>query len=232
MGEIFIKDKEIAVPGQILAEGMDYLPAGGAFREGEKIIASQVGLVNVHNRLVKLIPLNGRYVPKENDVVIGQIKDINIMNWFIDIGYANDAALTLKEATDEYIDRGADLTQYFNFGEYIVTRIIHVSKLKNIDLTMKGPGLRKLTEGRIIKITPAKVPRVIGKQGSMISLIKEATGCKIIVGQNGLIWIAGENPQSEMLAEEVIKLIEAKSHISGLTEQVKAFLDKKVSNNV
>ena len=59
----------------------------------------------------------------------------------------------------------------------------------------------------------------------MVSLIKNATGCKIIVGQNGVVWLQGE-PMSEVIAIQAIKKIEEESHISGLTERVTEFLEK------
>ena len=40
-----------------------------------------------------------------------------------------------------------------------------------------------------------------------------------------MIWIKG-SPEGELLAEKAIKLIEEKSHLEGLTEQVDQFLDK------
>ena len=98
---------------------------------------------------------------------------------------------------------------------------------KIIDLTMKGPGLRKLSAGRMIEINPQKVPRVIGKAGSMISMIKEHTGCNMIVGQNGKVWISGKDPNDESLAVKAIRMIEEQSHISGLTDAVKRFLEKE-----
>ena len=75
--------------------------------------------------------------------------------------------------------------------------------------------------GVIIKITPSKVPRLIGKQGSMVTLIKEKTGTIIRVGQNGLVWVSGENVDKAIKA---IKTIEQKSHIFGLTEEISKLL--------
>ena len=33
-----------------------------------------------------------------------------------------------------------------------------------------------------MQVTPTKIPRVIGRKGSMISMIKTETGCQIILG--------------------------------------------------
>lgn len=230
MGEIMVKEKEITVPGQVLAKGMDYLPAGGAFREGDTIIASQVGVINIAGRLIKVIPLNARYIPKRGDTVIGKVTDISFNGWYVDIGDGQDALLSLKEATSEFIGKDVDLTQYYDFGNYIVATIVRVTKSKMVDLTTKGPGLRKLTSGKIIKVASAKVPRIIGKQGSMISLVKEATGCRIVVGQNGLVWILGTDPFKEKVATEAILKIDKESHTEGLTDKIKAFLDSRLGS--
>lgn len=226
MSELLVKEKEIAVPGEILAKGMDYLPAGSAFREGEDIISCQLGLINITNRLVKVIPLTGKYVPKAGDTVIGKVVDMTFSNWFVEIGCSNEAVLSLKD-TSEFIERGADLTQYYNYDDVIVAKVTKVTRSKAIDLTMKGPGLRKIKGGKIIDVTPSKVPRIIGKQGSMISMIKEITGCNVVVGQNGKVWIYGENTDNETLATQAIIMIEQGSHIEGLTDKVKAFLESK-----
>jgi exosome complex component RRP4 len=227
MGQINIENKSIVVPGDVLAEGMDYLPAGGAFREGEKIIASQVGLAMINARLIRVLPLNGSYIPKKDDTVIGKVTDVGYSSWFVDVGYAYDGMLSMRDATSDFVERGADLTVYFALGDLMLTKITNVTKSKAMDLTMKGPGLRKLTGGKVICVSPCKVPRIVGKQGSMITMIKDKTGCQILAGQNGRIWISGKDVQGEILATEAIKLIEEKAHVSGLTDKIKDFLEKR-----
>ena len=56
----------------------------------------------------------------------------------------------------------------------------------------------KFRGGIIVDITPTKVPRLIGKKGSMINMIKDKTNCKIIVGQNGLVWVKGEEDMEQL----------------------------------
>jgi exosome complex component RRP4 len=231
MGKLLIEDKSVVVPGEELAEGMDYLPTEGTYREGEKIISSRLGLATVEGRLIKLIPLSGKYLPKRGDTIIGHVIDITLNGWRIDLNSAYSALLSMKEATSEFISRGADLTRYFNFGDYLVTKITNVTSQNLVDVTMKGPGLRKLGEGRIVKVMPNKVPRIIGKQGSMVSMIKTATGCRIIVGQNGVVWIQG-TPQSEIIAVDAIRKIEREAHIAGLTDRMKEFLEKLTNKKV
>ena len=107
-----------------------------------------------------------------------------------------------------------------------MAKIYKVSRSNITDLSMKGPGLRKLKEGKIIQVTSSKVPRIIGKQGSMISMIKEKTNCQIFVGQNGIVWIKGEKVEDEVLATEAILKVEEESHNQGLTDKIKDFLEK------
>jgi len=227
---LIVEDKSIAVPGDILATGMDHLPAEGTYRDGDKIICSQVGLVSVNGRLVKIIPLNGGYTPKKGDVVIGKIAEVGYGSWFVDVRYAYDANLGVKEATSDFIERGGDLGGYFDIGQYVVTKIINVTRYKSIDLTMKGPGLRKLVGGKIIEVSPVKIPRIVGKMGSMINMLKEKTGCQIVAGQNGRIWILGRDLKNEMAATEAIRIIERESHMPGLTDKVKVYLEEALKN--
>jgi len=223
MTEIRIKEKEIVVPGEVLAVGMEVLPGTGTYRMNDKIIAGRLGLAAIDGRTIKLIPLSGRYTPKKNDVIICKVIDVNFSGWRLDTNSAYSAMLSMKDATSDFIQRGADLTQYFDLGEYLVCGIVNVTSQKLIDVTMKGPGLRKLRGGRIIQVDSHKVPRIIGKQGSMVSMIKNETACNIVVGQNGLIWIDGQ-PEQELAAIRTIRKIEKESHLSGLTEKIKEYL--------
>ncbi len=227
MGDLVVQDKSIVVPGEEVAVGMDFLPTEGVYRDGDKLFASRLGLLSIDGRLVKLIPLAGKYLPKRGDVIVGKVTDVTISGWRVDINSAYTAMLSMKDASAEFIQRGADLTRYFTFGDYIVTNIVNVTSQNLVDLTMKGPGLKKLSEGMVITVAPNKVPRIIGKQGSMVSMIKDATGCKVTVGQNGVVWLQGE-PEQEQIAVAALRKIESESHISGLTDRIKAFLEEAV----
>jgi len=231
MSELKVSEKDVVVPGEVIAEGMDFLPSSGTYRLGERILANRLGIIRIEGKVIKLIPLGGKYCPKKNDVIIGKVKDINFSGWMIDTSSAYHAMLSLKDATTDYVRKGADLTKYFNIGDYLVTQITNVTSQNLIDLTMKAPGLRKLRNGRIININPYKVPRVIGKQGSMVTMIKKATNCQIIVGQNGVIWLQG-TPEGEILAVETIKKIEKESHMQGLTDRIQKYLDDNKLKNV
>jgi len=214
--------RDIVVPGEVIVSGEDYLPSDGTMRESMNIIATRFGLVEFIGRLVKVIPLSGVYIPRRGNTVIGKVIDITYNGLRLDIGAPYEAFLPMKEC---FFPHGRELEEYFNIGDMIIVKIFSIRR-GDINLTMRDRGLNKLEGGMTITVNPNKVPRVIGKEGSMVNMIKQETGCLIVVGQNGIIWIRGENIDAELLAKEAILLITSKSHIEGLTDFVQDFLEK------
>ena len=92
---------------------------------------------------------------------------------------------------------------------------------------MKDSGLRKIEGGQLVEIAHSKISRVIGKSGSMIQMLKNMTDCRIFVGQNGRIWIDGDDENVEVAAE-AIKIIEAEARSANLTDRVREFIEKKL----
>jgi exosome complex component RRP4 len=220
---LIAKDKQVVVPGDILADDLGYIPSFGTYRVGNSLYANMLGLVNAEGKVVRIIPLSGKYLPKRNDVIIGRVMDILMAGWRLDINSPYTAMLSSKE-TPEFIEKNEDLSRYFDLDDYVVAKIINVTSQNLVDVTVREQGLRKIKGGRIIKVNTHKVPRIIGKKGSMVTMIKQATNCRIIVGQNGLIWVDGE-PEQENIAVETILKIAAESHHSGLTDKIKGYLE-------
>jgi exosome complex component RRP4 len=216
--------RKIVVPGEIIVTGGDYLPGEGTKREGENILACKFGLAEEAGRVVKLIPIFGAFIPRRNNVVIGRITDITHAGWIADIDSASQSFLPIEESP-RFINRN-EMDQYLAVGDVIAAKIWTV-KGKGIDLTLKGKGLGKLEDGFIFRIIPSRVPRVIGREGSMVNLIKERTGCNITVGQNGWIWIKGPNTDAEIKARRAIELVADKVHIGGLTEKVEEWFEQE-----
>ena len=218
------KKREIAVPGEILASGPSFLPGENTQKEGEDIIATRFGLLDKEGRLVKIIPLSGIYLPRKGNIVIGKVEDITFNGWLMDINSPYKSFLPITECRG-FIRKGDDLSAIFAIGDMVISMVTSV-KAKGVDLTTREKGLHRVENGIIMEINSSKVPRVIGKQGSMINLIKQETNCNIVVGQNGIVWIRGDDIESELLAKEAIKLITSKSYIDGLTELIKSFLEE------
>jgi len=228
MSEILVENKNVVVPGEVLATGIDYLPGDNTYREGEQILSKSVGLVSISGRVIKITPLSGPYKPRVGDKIIGQVIDIAMSGWRITTNTAYSAMLNVKDATTRFVRRDEDLSKIIAIGDYVVAKIVKVTSQNLIDLSMSEPDLYKINGGRVVNICPQKVPRVIGKMGSMVSLIKKYTNCDITVGQNGLILIKAKPEGDEYLAEQAVKLVEKEAHRSGLNERVESFLKGEV----
>ncbi len=213
---IYVEDKNLVIPGQILADD-DYYPGRGTFKEGDKICSSLIGLVSLRNKKIRVIPLKSKYVPKKGDVVIGKINDVRFSMWDVDI---NSPYSGILPAFEVFGRDKKELNKVYNVGDVLFLRVIDVDEVKKAKLGLKGRGLGKFKGGIIVDISPTKVPRLIGKKGSMINMIKNKTNCKIVVGQNGLVWVKGDDDM-EQLTREIIHTIEAEAHTSGLTNKIK-----------
>ena len=213
---IYVNEKDLVVPGELLAED-DYYPGRGTFEDDGKICSKLLGLVSLRNKKISVIPLKSKYLPKKGDVVIGKIDDVRFSMWGVDI---NSPYSGILPASEVFGREKKELSRVFDIGDVLFLRIVDVDEVKKVKLGLKGRGMGKFKGGVIVDIAPTKVPRLIGKKGSMINMIKDKTGCKIVVGQNGLVWVKG-NEDMEQIVKNVIKLIEKEAHTSGLTDRIK-----------
>ncbi|MFA5856154.1 MAG: exosome complex RNA-binding protein Rrp4 [Candidatus Pacearchaeota archaeon] len=214
------QERKLVIPGETIISGEEYLPGDFTRKEGNDIIANRYGLAEVSGRVIRIIPISGVFEPRRGNTVIGRVEDINFSGWMIDIGGPYSSFLPVSECP-RFINRN-DLAEFSGIGDVLSLKVAGVKK-SGIDLTLKSRGLGVLEGGRIIKINPHKVPRIIGKEGSMINLIKDSTKTEITVGQNGFIWIRGELDGEEK-AIQAINLIVEESTSSGLTEKIENFL--------
>ena len=213
---IYVEDKNLVIPGQILADD-EYYPGRGTFKEDGKVCSSLMGLVSLRNKKIRVIPLKSTYVPKKGDVVIGKIDDVRFSMWDVDI---NSPYSGILPAFEVFGRDKKELSKVYDVGDVLFLRVIDVDEVKKAKLGLKGRGLGKFKGGIIVDISPTKVPRLIGKKGSMINMIKNKTNCKIVVGQNGLVWVKGDDDM-EQLTREIIHTIEVEAHTSGLTNKIK-----------
>ena len=215
-------NRSLVIPGEVIGEG-DLKAGKNAYWHKGKIFATQMGFKTITAKFVNVIPLGGRYIPKPDDLIIGIIQSVSPTTWLVDINSPYPAPLHVNEVPWR-VDFG-DTARYLNAGDTILCRVFIVDEVKRIQVTMNDQGSRKLSGGQIIEISPSKVPRIIGKGGSMISLIKQKTMCRLFVGQNGRIWIDGD-AENIMTAVNAIRYIDRESHKYGLTESIQRYLDE------
>ena len=221
---IFFEKKQLVTPGELLAEG-DYLPGENTYMEQTKIYAHRIGLVDTDNKKVNVVALRAFYVPKVGDIIIGTVVEVGFNGWTVDIKSPYTALLRASDVLSRsFKPQNDELSAVLNAGDLIVAKIASYDRAHDPQLTVGEPGLGKITRGQILHVTPTKIPRIIGRKGSMISMIKQETGCQIILGLNGVIMVTGKTIEDEELAITAIKKIEEESHTSGLTDRITQLL--------
>jgi len=220
----FFETKQLVTPGDLIAEG-SYIAGENTYVENDKIYASRIGIVEYDNKKIDVVALKAFYMPRVEDIVIGTVVDVGFNGWTVDINAPYQAILRASDVLSRSFKPQKDeLSQVLNIGDLIVAKITAYDRSHDPQITVAEPGLGKITRGQIIKITPTKIPRVIGRKGSMISMIKQETGCQIILGLNGIILITGKTLEDEELAMMAIRKIDEESHISGLTDRITQML--------
>lgn len=216
--------REVVLPGDFLAEKGGRKVYSGAYVEGEKVYAKILGISRVGENEIFVIPLAGVYMPKIGDNVIGTVTSVEVSGWMVDINSPYMAFLPLAEGVSDFVDTArTDISRYFDVGDIIFCTVSKLTKNKIMQVSMRDIGSRKLYGGVTIKVNPNKIPRIIGKAGSMINVIKEKTNCEIYTGRNGSVWVRGTNKTK---AIEAILMIEKESHTMGLTERIEKLLSE------
>jgi len=215
------------VPGDLIAEG-DFHPLANTYRVGDKVYSLRVGLSEVEGNKVKVIPLTGPYVPKVDDVVVGLVTEVSAFAWTVDINSFFPAFIPAQSVFGRRFSPEKDeLAREFDVGDAIVAVVAAFDRSKDPMLSVSGPRLGRVPNGQLLKISPVKVPRLIGRRGSMSKMIEDASGCKLVIGQNGYLIVTGP-PEGMVLAAEAIRMVEDQAHTSGLTEKVERFLAEKL----
>lgn len=213
-------DRTLVLPGEeIRAHGLK--PGPGTYRTGGKVYASVLGLLSERPPVVQVIPLSGRYLPKPEDTVLGTVTDVQGTFWLLDIGAPRWAPLHMT-GTPWQVDVG-ETDRFLRVGDAVVVQVESLEATGRIGVTMNGEGLGKLEGGTIVRISPARVPRVVGRNGSMIDTIRRLTGAEVVVGQNGRVWVGGK-PEAIHRVSEVLRIIEENGQRSGLTVRVESYL--------
>jgi exosome complex component RRP4 len=217
------ENRDLVVPGDPLFEGR-IRTGDNTYRSQGKVSATHIGLVNYNRDTVSVIALEAGFNPLTGDLVIGNVTDIALGKWIVDIDAASDADLNVPDAIDVPFRTDINMPSILDIGDTVIAKIVDLDRRRTPILSILGRGLGKVTEGFIMRLTPSKIPRLIGKKGSMVNMILKETRCNIVIGQNGRILIHGRTREQERMAVSVIEKIEREAHISGLTNRVQEYL--------
>ncbi len=223
----FFERRQLVAPGDLLAEG-NYVAGENTYKTEEKVYATCIGLVDFQERSVFVVALKAFYAPRVGDTVIGGVTDVTIGGWIVDINSPYPALLRASDVMERsYRPQRNNLTSIFDVGDILIAKIVSYDRTRDPLLTVRESDLGKVTRGQIVDIVPSKIPRLIGKKGSMITTIKKETGCHIVLGQNGRVLVSGKTIEDEQLAIMAIQKVEEESHTSGLTNRIAELLKER-----
>lgn len=215
------EERQLVLPGDAVGDKRS-IPGPGTKKVGDRVVATSAGLLQTMGEKVSVLPINGAYDPRPGDQVVGIIKEANTGNWIVDIKAPWLAPLHVSEVPWR-VDFG-ETTSYLKEGDAILCKVLFVDEQKKVQVTLKDRNLMKLEGGELVEVSPVKVARVIGKNGSMLNLIKGYVECWLHVGQNGRIWLNGD-PKEVLAAKRVLQAIADEAHLPGLTERITALLE-------
>ncbi len=219
--------RRYVIPGDVITTG-PYRPEQNVILEGNRIMSTIIGISEIYDDSVKVIPLTGIYVPKNNDLVIGKIVSHSSLSWAVDINSLYPGMLPASDVFGRNFQASSDdMNSKLKKGDLIVARIGNFDRSRDPLITIGDRELGKIESGELIRISPSKIPRLIGKQGTMIQIIETATNATITIGQNGWVVVSCETPDGLSKAIKAIKMVEKQAHIANLTDRIKSMLESK-----
>ena len=217
--------RKYVIPGDKIVDG-NYRPLMNVIRIGDSIISTRIGIAEAGRDGIKVIPLSGVYIPRINDIVIGKIVDRSSLSWDVDINSCFSAHLPAQDVFGrDFSPARDDMNRELATGDLITARIIAFDRTRDPMLTVQDRDLGKIPRGESLKISATRVPRLIGKRGSMIQTIEQATQTRVIIGQNGVVVVTGRSQSGIELAVKAIKMVEEEAHTSNLTQRIKVLLN-------
>ena len=119
--------------------------------------------------------------------------------------------------------------KHLGIGDAALARVQEVDEAHNMVLTMKGIGLRRLNEGCVVPIPVNLIDTLRGENNSMISRIRDLTDCRIIVADNGRVWVHGD-ADNMFAARELIQTLVDEGHMNNFEDAVHALEQQRGEN--
>jgi len=188
---------------------------------GEKLVDSQIRIENTisdkngtyacvigyyDDERKSLIPLEGLWQPRQGDNIIGVVEEDKGNMYLVNLNAPYKGLILAKFIETE-----------LNAGDFITATVKNLEKGGTVILLRP----QRLAGGKLISVSPSRIPRIIGKGNSMLNQITTGTGTKIVIGLNGIIWLNGGKMD---LATSTILRIEEEAHTTGLTDRIQKML--------
>ena len=217
-------EQRLVTPGMVVGPSSGKRAGSGMIAENNEFIATRVGWLNEQNNVVSVQPINSAYMPRSGDLIVGFVAEVRNNLWFFDVNGPFQALLPMSLLLGRLNSDQHD--KHLGIGDAALARIQEVDETHNMVLTMKGVGLRRLNEGAVVSIPVNLIDTLRGDNNSMVSRIRDVTDCRIIVGDNGRVWIHGM--QNDMhVARQLIQTLNQEGHKNTFESAVKALENER-----
>lgn len=205
--------REIVIPGEHVGSNPHIMGQNVYAMDGQ-VYSAVMGIKNERDNEISVVPLNGKYMPVENDTLVGIIKSEKFSGYEVEINSFYTSFASKKELRDP-----------LKVGAIVTCKVTKVNELNEADIGF----VRSMGDGEIVMVNPSRVPRIIGKNNSMLNVVKNGTGANVFVGKNGLVHVSGGNTE---LAKETLLRINEHAHVENLTLDTQKFLAVKTGGGM
>jgi len=209
----------LVTPGMAIGPSAGKRIGSGAIAHNDEIIATKLGWAREFNSTVSVDPINSSYIPRSGDLIVATVAEVRNNLWFMNINGSFQGLLPMSLAPWK-VEFGA-AREHMGIGDVALARVQEVDECHNVVLTMKGIGLRRLNQGALLTIPVNHIDRIKGVENSRLERLKSASDCRIIVGQNGKIWVDGDAKGIDW-AREAINIAQKSGHKSTFDAEMSA----------
>ena len=214
----------LVTPGEAIGASSGARAGTGTLIDGDNIIATKVGWVKTNNGVTSVDPIHSAYMPRSGDLVIGVVESVRNNLWFADVNGPFNGLLPMSLAPWKVVFGAA--REHMDVGDVMLARVQEVDEAHNIVLTMKGVGLRRLKEGIMCEISMNHISRLRGDNDSTLKQLKEVSDCRIIVAENGRVWVDGDSDGIAFM-RGIIDLVKNHGHMSNFDESLEDLLNER-----
>lgn len=202
-------EQRLVTPGMAVGPSAGKRAGSGIIAANESFIATQLGWLKENNNTISVDPIHAAYMPRSGDLIVGVVAEVRNNLWFMDINGSFQGLLPMSLAPWK-VEFGA-ARQHMDIGDVVLARVQEVDECHNVVLTMKGVGLRRLKQGAVDMLPVQHIDRVRGANNERLQRLRDASDCRIMVGENGRVWIDG-TPDAIKHARNAVHAIAQSAH--------------------
>ena len=207
----------LVTPGASLGASEGRRIGHGVVENAGQLIAVKLGALIENDDEISVLPSHTKYTPRPGDLVIGIVEAVQSNLWFLDINAPFNALLPMSLGPGKSEFGGA--RNVLNVGFSVLCRIQEVDETHSSVVTMKGLGLRRLDSGMVEEIPPHLMQSLFS-DSDVLKKLKSTTDCRIILADNGRMWIDGETNSITDIVSRIKKVRNLSRDFSSLDAMI------------